>query len=437
MHGDALTDLLNRFGLPRVAVDTGWSGDGKVAGVLDLRGVQHARSDGSARILVSGMGPTVWRLALSPAGALSVVDSVDVGQATPWIALAPDGLSAFLVQRRAADRGGEVRGFYVPAAGPMALSRDAAVGCGGVDPVHGTVFRRLGGVPAWLFTANGDGIGVVGVDVRGGAVAPLVAVAQPGSTKNSQVVALPAVDGGAVLLVTNFGGDAVVRLELDIATGAATVTHTSPLPPGSGPRRLLVHGRVAYVVGETAATVTTFAFDAARARLGDALRTVSTLPPGASREGVTSAQLTLAPGGRMLFVSNRSDRGDDSVAAFAIDPRTGNLGDGPVGWATPASAATDLAGAVVGGGAGAPAPGDALRVPRDMCVVVMRGGAAAGEADDGSGWFVLVANQAANTVTAYRRRRGGAGAAADAPLEATSCVHLPGAAPTCLVPLPY
>ncbi|MFH1268296.1 MAG: beta-propeller fold lactonase family protein, partial [Planctomycetota bacterium] len=92
--------------------------------------------------------------------------------------------------------------------------------------------------------------------------------------------------------------------------------------PGAGPRHFAFHpgGRLAYVINELDSTVTAFEYDARRGVL-TSLETVSTLPPGFEGESNT-AEVQVHPSGKFLYGSNR---GHDSIAAFAIDPQTGRL----------------------------------------------------------------------------------------------------------------
>lgn len=127
----------------------------------------------------------------------------------------------------------------------------------------------------------------------------------------------------------------------------------------------------------------------------------------------------------MLYASNRSDRGEDSIVAFAVDDE-GVLGgsqvpDNRVTWTTPTSAAADL----VNAGFVEATPGAALRTPRDMCVMVNGG--------EKRTWYVVVANQMADTITAFVQPESES--AALHPLQAVSHLHLPASAPTCLAPL--
>lgn len=85
-------------------------------------------------------------------------------------------------------------------------------------------------------------------------------------------------------------------------------------PPGSGPRHLARHPTVplAYLVSELASTLTVLDTDDEPWRARDIL---STLPADADRDSLGGEIVLDAAAGR-LYVSNR---GDDSIATFAID----------------------------------------------------------------------------------------------------------------------
>jgi len=75
-----------------------------------------------------------------------------------------------------------------------------------------------------------------------------------------------------------------------------------------------------YVISEMGSTITAFSYGA-RTGLLKEIETVSTLP--ADFSGVsTAAEIAVHPSGKFLYASNR---GDDSIAVFAIDPRKGTL----------------------------------------------------------------------------------------------------------------
>jgi 6-phosphogluconolactonase len=79
-------------------------------------------------------------------------------------------------------------------------------------------------------------------------------------------------------------------------------------------------GRWAYVIDEIDSTVTALSYDASTGAL-KSLQTVSTLPEGFTGNNST-AEIQVHPSGKFLYGSNR---GDNSIAIFAIDPDTGRL----------------------------------------------------------------------------------------------------------------
>ncbi len=98
----------------------------------------------------------------------------------------------------------------------------------------------------------------------------------------------------------------------------------------------------AYVISEMGNTITTMAYDAAAGTLKP-LDSVSTLPEG-FRGQSTTAEIQMHPSGKFVYGSNR---GHDSIAAFAIDPATGKLkliGIEPTQGRTPRNFAIDPTG---------------------------------------------------------------------------------------------
>ncbi|HXT12027.1 MAG TPA: lactonase family protein [Candidatus Angelobacter sp.] len=124
--------------------------------------------------------------------------------------------------------------------------------------------------------------------------------------------------------VCDLGLDKVMIYKFDAGTGKLTPDDPpfASLAPGSGPRHILFHpnGKFAYVITELASTITTFAYDANNGALKE-LQTLSTLPADFHGKN-TAAEIAIAPSGKFLFASNR---GNDTIASFAIDPKTGTL----------------------------------------------------------------------------------------------------------------
>lgn len=125
-------------------------------------------------------------------------------------------------------------------------------------------------------------------------------------------------------LVADLGVDKVFVYRFNEKDGSLA-TNNPPfvnIKPGSGPRHVKFHpnGRWVYVISEIASTVTAFNWDSTNGTLTE-FQTVSALP--ADFKGTnTCAEIVVHPNGKFLYASNR---GDDSLAVFAIDQTTGRL----------------------------------------------------------------------------------------------------------------
>jgi 6-phosphogluconolactonase len=113
---------------------------------------------------------------------------------------------------------------------------------------------------------------------------------------------------GDGVLACDLGLDAIIGYRLD--NGRLTEVARSAMPPGSGPRHLVVDGSVAYVIGELASTVTVC--DVAGLSLTPGT-SVSLRAPDATGEN-TAAEVVLA--GEQVLGSNR---GDDTVTVLVRD----------------------------------------------------------------------------------------------------------------------
>jgi len=125
-------------------------------------------------------------------------------------------------------------------------------------------------------------------------------------------------------IAADLGLDKLLVYRFDAGTGS--LTPGSPpfvaLDPGAGPRHVAFapSGKFVYVVNELASTVTAFAYEPGRGTL-HGIQTISTLPKDFAGEN-TTAEIVVDTKGRFLYVSNR---GNDSIAVFSIDPDNGNL----------------------------------------------------------------------------------------------------------------
>jgi len=125
-------------------------------------------------------------------------------------------------------------------------------------------------------------------------------------------------------LVADLGMDEVMMYKLNAATAQMQETDARfvKVAPGSGPRHLAFHpnGRHVYLINEMASTIITFEYQPQAGTLHE-IQTVSTLPADYKGENDT-AEIQVHPSGKFVYGSNR---GHDSIAVFAVDPKAGTL----------------------------------------------------------------------------------------------------------------
>lgn len=207
------------------------------------------------------------------------------------------------------------------------LTAAGLVRSGGGAPCH----LALSPNGAWLCVANYLGtVAVLPVKGDGALGEPAQTVRHEGSgpNKQRQQAAHPHAvrfsPDGRYLLVADLGADRIVGYafcgesgRLEPAPGAGALAR-----PGAGPRQLTFHpsGEWAFVTGELDSSLTAYRYDPATGRLDEAAR-VSAAPASAGAVNYP-AEVVVHPSGRSVYTSNR---GNDSVALHAFDPRTGAL----------------------------------------------------------------------------------------------------------------
>src|ERR1035438_10329514 len=124
--------------------------------------------------------------------------------------------------------------------------------------------------------------------------------------------------------VDDLGLDELLVCKFD--EGKGTLTPNDPpftkIDAGSGPRHFVLRpdGKFAYVISEMGHTVTVFSSDAASGKM-QVLQTITTLPKDFTGRN-DDAEIAVHPSGKFLYASNR---GDDSIAIYAIDQSKGTL----------------------------------------------------------------------------------------------------------------
>ena len=125
-------------------------------------------------------------------------------------------------------------------------------------------------------------------------------------------------------VVPDLGLDRVMIYEFDAESGKLLPNDPPHVAtkPGSGPRHFAFapSGKFAYVNLELSNEVTAYSYDSAGGSLTE-LQTLSTLPEDYQGRNWNAA-IRFTPDGRFLYVSNR---GHNSIAAFAADANTGKL----------------------------------------------------------------------------------------------------------------
>lgn len=124
--------------------------------------------------------------------------------------------------------------------------------------------------------------------------------------------------------VCDLGIDKVMIFKLDAEHGKL-IPNDPPFAqtkPGAGPRHITFHpnGKFAYLINELDSTVSAFAYDAKTGALKE-MQTLSALPNN-FKDFSKAAEIAVASSGKFLYVSNR---GRETVVAFAIDPEKGTL----------------------------------------------------------------------------------------------------------------
>ena len=323
--GDVATD---------VASDVSTSHDASLDAPVD------AGAEASPARLVayaSGYGPNIQWLSVDGAtGGLAVLGSLaSFGSAPSFLAVDPAGKHLYAVDESTPGR----VGAYAIDASTGALTFQNAVSSGGDGPP----FVSSDPQGRWVLVANYTSGTVAVLPIQGdGSLGAAVDTATVGA-KAHMILADPS---DRFVFVPCLGADYVAQFLFDATTGKLTpnaVPHLATAA-GAGPRHLAFHpdGKTAYLIDETASTMTALAFDATAGTL-KASQTVSTLPAGFTGTN-TAAEVRVHPSGKWLFGSNR---GDDSIVVFALDASGGMTLKGftKTGGTTPRDFAVDPSGA--------------------------------------------------------------------------------------------
>jgi 6-phosphogluconolactonase len=130
--------------------------------------------------------------------------------------------------------------------------------------------------------------------------------------------------GNRFAVVADLGLDQLLVYRFDADKG--TLTPNDPphvaMAPGAGPRHFAFHPTApyGYAINELDSTITAMSWDGKKGEFTK-LQTVSTLPKD-FKGNTTTAEVVVHQSGRFVYGSNR---GHDSIVAFAVDPQKGTL----------------------------------------------------------------------------------------------------------------
>ncbi len=290
---------------------------------------------------ISGYDPTIHVYGVdATTGALSQTSTTtSFGTSPSFLAMSPSAKYLYALDE---NTNGQV-GAYAVDATTGALTFLSSVSSQGSGPA----FLSVDGTGKYVLVANyGDGTVAVLPVQADGSVGTAVDMHTVGANAH-MIVADPS---NKYVFVPCLGASYVAQFLFDDATGILTPNSvaTVAVPSGSGPRHLAFHPTLpyAYLLSETASTVTPFSFDATTGRLAAIDSPQSTIPNGFAGTN-TGAEVHVHPSGKFVFASNR---GDDSVVVFDVDPATGKItyaSRTPTGGMTPRDFGLDPTGALL------------------------------------------------------------------------------------------
>jgi 6-phosphogluconolactonase len=305
----------------------------------------------------------IYRMSLDIAtGKLSEPKLAGKAVNPSFLAIHPSGKFLYAVgeidnfEKKAKKPGGAVNAFAIDATtGDLTLlNQQSSEGAG---PCH-VVVDRAG---KYAFAANYGGGNACALPIGAdGKLGEATSVVQHKGKKRALAHSINLDAGNHFAVVADAGLDKVFIYRFEDGKLTANVPPCAELKPHAGPRHFAFHpdGKHAYVINESALSITAFNYDAKKGTLEE-IQNISTVPEG-WKKGST-AEVVVHPTGKFVYGSNR---GHDSIAVFKFDPETGKL--------------THVEN-----------QGKGIKTPRNFAI-------------DPTGAYCLVANQDSNSVIVFR-----------------------------------
>ena len=212
---------------------------------------------------------------------------------------------------------GAVNAFAIDAkTGDLTLLNQQSSEGGG--PCH-VVVNKAG---TYAFAANYGGGNACALPIdKDGKLAPATGFVQHKGKKKALAHSINLDPSNRFAFVADAGLDKVFVYRFEDGKLKANDPPYAELKPSAAPRHFAFHpgGKYAYVINESALSITAFRYDAKKGALEE-IQTISTVPEG-WKKGST-AEVVVHPSGKFVYGSNR---GHDSIAVFKVDARTGKL----------------------------------------------------------------------------------------------------------------
>jgi 6-phosphogluconolactonase len=309
-----------------------------LSGVLLFVGGNVMAANTSSLIYIGtysgGKSKGIYSAKFDPAtGTLSAPELAVEAKNPSFLCLHPSGKYLYSVGEIDSFDGkksGAVSAYRIEAGGKLSLLNEQA--SEGTGPCH----LALDKSGRCLLVANyGSGsIGALPVAEDGKLGSASAKIQHAGSSVNKSRQAGPhahfitADPSDRFALTCDLGLDKVLvyKLEPPKCSLAPNDPPFSFIKPGEGPRHLVFHptAKWVYVINEMGSSITALTYDSRHGRMKE-FQMISTIPSGATNHN-SGAEIQMHPSGKFLYGSNR---GENSVAAFAIDPNSGKLS--PVG----------------------------------------------------------------------------------------------------------
>jgi 6-phosphogluconolactonase len=316
-----------------------------------------------------GRSKGIYRLFLDTTSGVMRVDGLAAESRNPsFLALHPNGRTLYAVNE-VQDHGGRATGgvtAFAVARETGALTLLDQLPSHGKDPCYVSVDRTGRTVLVANYTSGSIAAFTLGRDGRLRSTRTIVQHQGHGPDAERQTSphahCILTDPSNRYVLAADLGVDGVLIYRFDERTGSiAAVANRVATKPGAGPRHLAFHpnGRFLYVVNELDSSLAVYTYDVDRGSLDQVQVTAAS--PGGTVAGNHPADVHVATSGRHLYSSNR---GDDTIAVFGIDARSGQV--------TPVEQVS------TGG-----------KTPRNFAL-------------DPTGRFLLVANQLSDSILSFR-----------------------------------